>query len=73
MPDIFWDGVVPISQMVFGQPEDEKLIMEEENEVSFLTISPIKYMLGFTNPIRTDKKEFKGVINPLEPIVIDGI
>ena len=73
MPDIFWDGVVPISQMVFGQPEDEKLIMEEENKVSFLTISPIKYMLGFTNPIRTDKKEFKGVINPLEPIVIDGI
>ena len=73
MPDIFWDGVVPISQMVFGQPEDEKLIMEEENKVSFLTISPIKYMLGFTNPIRTDKKEFKGVINPLEPIVIDGM
>ena len=73
MPDIFWDGVVPISQMVFGQPEDEKLIMEEENKVSFLAISPIKYMLGFTNPTRTDKKEFKGVINPLEPIVIDGI
>ena len=73
MPDIFWDGVVPISQMIFGQPDDDKLKMDENNDVSFLTISPIKYMLGFSNPIRTEKKEFKGVINPLEPIVIDGI
>ena len=73
MPDIFWDGVVPISQMIFGQPDDDKLKVDENSDVSFLTISPIKYMLGFSNPIRTEKKEFKGVINPLEPIVIDGI
>ena len=73
MPDIFWDGVVPMSQMLFGQPKDEKLVMVEGEEVSFLTISPIKYMLGISSPIRTDKSEFKGVINPLEPINIDGI
>ena len=73
MPDIFWDGVVPVSQMIFGQPNEDKLKVDENNEVSFLTISPIKYMLGFSNPIRTEKKEFNGVINPLEPIVIDGI
>ena len=73
MPDIFWDGVVPVSQMIFGQPNEDKLKVDENNEVSFLTISPIKYMLGFSNPVRTEKKEFKGVINPLEPIVIDGI
>ena len=29
MPDIFWDGVVPMSQMLFGQPKDEKLVMVE--------------------------------------------
>ena len=73
MPDIFWDGVVPITQMVFGQPEDEKLKVKEDSEVTFLTISPIKYMMGFSNPTRADINEFKGVINPLEPIVIDGI
>ena len=73
MPDIFWDGVVPVSQMIFGQPNEDKLKVDENSEVSFLTISPIKYMLGFSNPVRTEKKEFKGVINPLEPIVIDGI
>ena len=73
MPDIFWDGVVPVSQMIFGQPNEDKLKVDENSNVSFLTISPIKYMLGFSNPVRTEKKEFKGVINPLEPIVIDGI
>ena len=30
MPDIFWDGVVPLSQMLFGQPDNEKLIISEE-------------------------------------------
>ncbi len=73
MPDIFWDGVAPLSQMIFGQPDDEKLIISEDSEVSFLTISAVKYMMGFSNPIRTNKEEFKGVINPLEPINIDGI
>ena len=73
MPDIFWDGVVPVSQMIFGQPNEDKLKVDDNSDVSFLTISPIKYMLGFSNPVRTEKKEFKGVINPLEPIVIDGI
>ena len=73
MPDIFWDGVAPMSQMIFGQPDDEKLILNENSETTFLTISAIKYMLGFASPIRTDKEEFEGVINPLEPIKIDGI
>ena len=73
MPDIFWDGVGPLSQMIFGQPDDEKLIISEDSEVTFLTISALKYMMGFSNPIRTDKEEFKGIINPLEPINIDGI
>ena len=73
MPDIFWDGVAPLSEMIFGQPEDEKLIINESGEVNFLTINAIKYMLGFSNPIITDKEKFKGVINPLKPINIDGI
>ena len=37
MPDIFWDGIVPLSQIIFGQPDDEKLIIAEE-DASFLTI-----------------------------------
>ena len=73
MPDIFWDGVVPLSQMLFGQPDNEKLIISEDSQVNFLTISPIKYMLGFSNPIKIEKEDFQGIINPLESITIDGI
>ena len=70
MPDIFWDGVVPLSQMILGQPKEERLVLNEEDTTSFLTISPIKYMLGFSSPIRTDIKEFEGKITPLESISI---
>ena len=71
MPDVFWDGIIPLSQMILGQPNDEKLILSEENSTTFLTISPIKYMLGFSSPVRTDMKEFEGEIIPLEPISIN--
>ena len=70
MPDIFWDGVVPLSQMILGQPKEERLVLNEEDTTSFLTIRPIKYMLGFSSPIRTDIKEFEGKIKPLESISI---
>ena len=73
MPDIFWDGIAPLSQLIFGQPEEEKLIISEDPDVTFLTISAIKYMMGFSNPTLTDINEFQGVINPLQPININGI
>ena len=30
-------------------------------------------MLGFSNPIKIEKEDFQGIINPLESITIDGI
>ena len=70
MPDIFWDGIVPLSQIIFGQPDDEKLIIAEE-DASFLTIKPIKYMLGLSDPTNTNKDDFKGEISPLKEINIE--
>ncbi len=72
MPDIFWDGVLPLSQIILGQPKDEQLIIDEEISTSFLTISPIKYMLGFSEPIKTSKQEFNGAISPLNSVVIES-
>ena len=45
MADIFWDGVLPLSQMVFGQPDDEKLKIDEQNQPKFLAMSPLKYLI----------------------------
>ncbi len=73
MADIFWDGVLPISQMLFGQTENEKIIIEESPNTSLLVLDPIKYMLPFFDPIRNDHAEFQGTIQPLEGIEIDAI
>ena len=35
MPDIFWDGLLPLSQLVFGQPENEKIIISNNGAVSY--------------------------------------
>tara|TARA_B100000575_G_scaffold230580_1_gene191580 strand:+ start:3461 stop:4687 length:1227 start_codon:yes stop_codon:yes gene_type:complete len=72
MPDIFWDGVLPISEIIFGQPAKDKLIIDETSDVSFLTVSPIKYLLGFSNPIKTDISEFSGKISPLTSVEIQS-
>ena len=72
MPDIFWDGILPMSQIIFGQPDDEKLILGDNGEASFLTISPIKYMIGL-DPVNTDYDSYRGFIKPLEAVSIEGM
>jgi parallel beta-helix repeat protein len=72
MPDIFWDGVLPMSQMLLGQPDNEKVILGDNGNASFLTISPIKYMIGM-DPVNTDYDSFRGEIKPLKAVSIEGI
>ena len=72
MPDIFWDGVLPLSQIIFGQPDDEKIVLGDNGNASFLTISPIKYMIGL-DPVNTDYDSFRGEIKPLKAVSIEGI
>jgi parallel beta-helix repeat protein len=71
MPDIFWDGIVPLTQIFFGQPEGEKLIISNNENASILAINPIKFMLPFFNPAITDISEFDGVIKPLPKVVFN--
>jgi hypothetical protein len=73
MPDIFWDGILPFSQILFGQPEDEKIVLGDNGDATFLTINPIKYMLPIFDPVVRNYDLFKGEINPLDEIVIEGI
>jgi hypothetical protein len=72
MPDIFWDGILPMSQIIFGQPDNEKIILGDNGNASFLTISPIKYMIGM-DPVNTDYDSFRGEIKPLKAVSIEGI
>lgn len=70
MPDIFWDGILPISQMVFGQPEGEKLVLGDNSNASFLAIRPIRIMLSIPNPITRNQNPYKDEIKPLRGISI---
>jgi len=70
MPDIFWDGVLPLSQIILGQPSAERIVLKDNGEASFLTINPLKYMLPFFDPAETDIQSYNGYITPLPEIVI---
>ena len=71
MPDIFWDGILPLTQMILGQPEEEKLVLANNGDASFLAIKPIKAMLSFSNPISRDQNPYQGIIKPLSPVIMD--
>lgn len=71
MPDIFWDGILPINQMLFGQPDDERLIISNNGGATFLTINPIKYLLPFFDPVERDIKEYDGEIRPLPEVILN--
>ena len=68
MPDIFWDGILPMKQIIFGQPDDEKLILGDNGSATFLTINPIKYMLPIFNPVERDYDNYRGTITPLPEV-----
>lgn len=70
MPDIFWDGVVPISKILSSKVKKETIILGNNGDATFLSISPIKYMLPFINPVIRDYDWFVGDISPLERVVL---
>ena len=72
MPDIFWDGILPTSQIIFGQPNEERLVLANNGDATFLTINPIKYLLPFFDPVETDISEYEGEVRPLAEITINS-
>ena len=71
MPDIFWDGVLPLKQMIFGQPDEEKLVLKNNGDATFLSIQPIQYMLSIFDPVSRSTEEFENDPSPLREIVIN--
>ena len=71
MPDIFWDGLLPLSQLVFGQPDNEKMIISNNGDATILALDPIKYLLPFFDPAILNIKAFEGTIQPLSPVEFD--
>jgi len=71
MPDIFWDGLLPLSQILLGQPENEKMIISNNGDATLLAIKPIGYMVPFLDSAILDINEFDGEISPLAKVEFD--
>ena len=71
MPDIFWDGILPTSQMIFGQPEEERLLISNNGDATFLTLNPIKYILPFFDPVERDITAYEGKVRPLPEVILN--
>jgi len=71
MPDIFWDGILPLRQMILGQPNEEKLVLKNNGEISFAVMNPIRYMLSLPYQLSRDESDYSGNITPLAPVSID--
>ena len=68
MPDIFWDGILPLQQMIFGQPDEDKIVLGNNGNASFLALRPIRYMLPFFEPVERDYQKYVGKITPLPKV-----
>jgi len=71
MPDIFWDGILPMNQIIFGQPDDERLVISNNGDATFLTLNPIKYILPFFDPVERDIKAYEGKVRPLPEVILN--
>ena len=71
MPDIFWDGILPTSQMIFGQPDEERLLITNNGNATFLTLDPIKYILPFFDPVERDITAYEGKVRPLPEVILN--
>ena len=71
MPDIFWDGILPMNQMIFGQPDNERLVISNNGDATFLTLNPIKYILPFFDPVERDIKAYEGKVRPLPEVILN--
>ena len=70
MPDIFWDGVVPLSSLLSSKTKKEAVVLGDNKDATFLTINPIKFMLPFFDPVVRDYDWFRGEIKPLAEVTI---
>ena len=71
MPDIFWDGFLPLSLIIFGQPNNESIIYLDIDNASFLKIDSIKFLLPFLDAAIRDHNNSDDERQPLGSVLID--
>ena len=60
-----------MNQIIFGQPDDERLVISNHGDATFLTLNPIKYILPFFDPVERDIKAYEGKVRPLPEVILN--
>ncbi|MBT7275457.1 MAG: DUF1565 domain-containing protein [Woeseiaceae bacterium] len=58
MPDIFWDGLMPIEDLIFGQPVEERIMLGDNGDASLIVLDPFGYYLPFVDPINRNYQDY---------------
>ena len=58
-------------RQLFGQPDDERLIISNNGDATFLTLNPIKYLLPFFDPVERDIQDYDGEVRPLPEVILN--
>jgi len=58
MPDIFWDGLMPIEDLIFGQPDEERIMLGDNGDASIIVLDPFGYYLPFVDPINRNYQDY---------------
>jgi len=58
MPDIFWDGLMPIEDLIFGQPDEERIMLGDNGDASLIVLDPFGYYLPFIDPINRNYQDY---------------
>ena len=58
MPDIFWDGLMPIEELIFGQPDEERIMLGDNGDASLIVLDPFGYYLPFVDPINRNYQDY---------------
>ena len=66
MPDIFWDGVLPLKQMIFGQPDEEKLVLKHNGDATFLRFNQFNICCQYLIQLIEALRNLKTILAHLE-------
>ena len=58
MPDIFWDGLMPLEHLIFGQPNEERITLGKNGDATIIALKPFAYYLPFFDPINQEYQDY---------------
>jgi parallel beta-helix repeat protein len=71
VPEIVWDGVVPLSQWFFGVPEEDRIVLANNGTARFVDLNAmVYYTVPWLHWTSTDLSLHTGTLPKIEPVTL---